>query len=61
MAEQVARIEAGTYDAVPGLEAALDGYAVRAQQDALEGLLRYWGTERVPVGPGFRESVGTCT
>jgi hypothetical protein len=51
MAEQVARIEAGTYDAVPGLEAALDVYAVRAQQDARAALLGYWETERVPVRP----------
>jgi len=42
LAAQVARIEAGTYDAVPGLEAALARYAVRAQQDALESLVRYW-------------------
>ncbi len=48
MAAQVAQIEAGTYEAVPGLEAALERYAVCAQRDALEGLMRYWG-----MGAGF--------
>jgi hypothetical protein len=49
MSAQVARIEAGTYDAVPGLDAALDRYAVCGQRDALESLVRYW---RMKMEPG---------
>lgn len=60
MAEPLARIEAGTYDAVPGLDAALERYAVCAQQDALERLARYWRMETEPsIKQGLRaENLG---